>query len=396
MNDLNSIDEYRPSTFLASRNPILFGKGVSKRVGEELQHFGCKKVIVVFDKGVQAAGIIDKILGYIHEADIETVLYDGVQPDPPDWSVEEAAEIGRAENVDGVVAVGGGSSLDTGKGVKILLTNPSPLSNYYLAHEDVQPDESKMKPIIVIPTTAGTGSEATPGGVITDTSNNSKQNIPCMSNLGIVDPELTIGLPLSVTATTAIDALCHATESYTSNKANAISDLLTERAITLIGRSLPVIFKDSTNIDAREDVQLAATLAGMGLMGPFCHIPHEIGLVMGIIFHIPHGTACGMCLPEGMQFIAPAMPEKVAHITRLLGGEVPDDVDPETLGEIAYKTIADLFELIGFPKLSQYCPTKEEAVATAKEVYATYQFIHSPRPANEEDVAKMIAKAYDR
>ncbi|MDR3277936.1 MAG: iron-containing alcohol dehydrogenase, partial [Oscillospiraceae bacterium] len=220
------MSEQTISTCLATRNPILFGRGVHTRTGEELKRMGVTRALVVFDKGVKAAGIIDKILASIRASGIETVLYDGVQPDPPDWSCEEAAALGVREGVNGVVAVGGGSSLDTGKAAKVLLTNPPPISRYYLAHEDVQPDESKMYPIIVIPTTAGTGSEATPGGVITDTKTNVKQNVPCMSNLGIVDPDLTVGLPPLVTATTAVDALCHAAEAFTSNKPNAVSDIL--------------------------------------------------------------------------------------------------------------------------------------------------------------------------
>jgi alcohol dehydrogenase class IV len=383
------------SVCLSTRNPILFGRGVHKRTGEELKHLGVSKALVVFDKGVQAAGIVDKILDSIHAAGIETVLYDGVQPDPPDWSCEEAAEIGRREKVNGVVAVGGGSSLDTGKAARVLLTNPSPLSKYYLAHEDVQPDESKMYPIIVIPTTAGTGSEATPGGVITDTTNNLKQNVPCASNLGIVDPELAVGLPMGVTATTAIDALCHATEAVTSNNPNAINDILNEKAIGLIGTYLPKVFDDSTDIEAREGLQLAATLGGLGLMGPFCHIPHEAGLILGILYHIPHGTACGMLLPEALEYIALEIPERVKKVAELLGATVPEGAAPEEIGRIAYEQAKGLYERIGFPKLSQYA-SKEDILNTIGEIMDPYPFIHSPRAVTAEALGVLLEKAYDR
>ncbi|MDR2487220.1 MAG: iron-containing alcohol dehydrogenase [Clostridiales Family XIII bacterium] len=383
------------SVCLATRNPILFGRGMHQRTGEELRHMGVTKALVVFDKGVQAAGIVDKILASIHAAGIETVLYDNVQPDPPDWSVEEAAAIGRQAGVNGVVAVGGGSSLDTGKGAKVLLTNPPPISRYYLAHEDVQPDESKMHPIVVIPTTAGTGSEATPGGVITDTVNNQKQNVPCMSNLGIVDPELTVGLPPGVTATTAVDALCHAAEAYTSNKPNAISDLLNERAIGLIGQCLPRVFDDPQDIEAREGLQLAATLGGLGLMGPFCHIPHESGLILGILFHIPHGTACGMTFPEALAYIAPELPERVRRVAELLGADVPSGAAPEEIGSIACARARWLYEKIGFPKLSQYA-TKEEVLAAVPRIMDPYPFIHSPRAVTAEALTGILTQAYER
>jgi alcohol dehydrogenase class IV len=385
------------STFLASRNPILFGRGVSKRVGEKLRdEFKCKKVLVVYDKGVKAAGIADKILAYIHEAGIETVCYDGVQPDPPDWSVEEAGALGVKENVDAVVAVGGGSSLDTGKAVKVLLTNPPPISRYYLAHEDIQPDDSSMKPVIVIPTTAGTGSEATPGGVITDTKNNCKQNVPCATNLGIVDPELTLGLPPAVTATTAVDALCHSTEAFTSSEHNELSDVLAVKAIEHIGTYLPRVFDDPGDIEARAKVQLAATLSGLALMGPFCNVPHEIGLPLGILFHIPHGTACGATLPEALEFLAPVIPERIATVARLLGADVAHDASPAAIGEIAYKTVHELFVKIGFPKLSEFIKTKEELLASIPEILGASAFHFSCRPVAAEDLRLILSKAYDR
>jgi alcohol dehydrogenase class IV len=387
--------EQEISVCLATRNPILFGRGTHRRVGLELRRLGVTRALVVYDKGVAAAGIVDVILERVHAAGISTVLYDGVLPDPPDWTAEEAAAKGRDGGVNGVVAIGGGSSLDTGKAAKILLTNPPPISRYYLAHEDVVPDESKMYPIIVIPTTAGTGSEATPGGVITDSASNEKHNVPCMSNLGIVDPELTAGLPPEVTATTAADALCHAAEAYTSNKPNAISDILTRQAIALIGEHLPRVFDDPGDARAREGVQLAATLGGLGLMGPFCHIPHEIGLIIGMLFHIPHGAACGMTLPEGLEFVAPAIPDRVADVARLLGGDVPEGVTPEEIGAIARAAVTRLYAKIGFPALSRYCQLGE-LLAAAPRVMDPYPFIHCPRELTQGDVTDILRKAYSR
>jgi alcohol dehydrogenase class IV len=383
------------STCLSTRNPILFGRGTSDRTGEELKHLGVTKALVVYDKGVKGAGIVGRILASLDAAGVAYVEYDNVQPDPPDWSVEEAAKLGRENGANGVVAVGGGSSLDTGKGAKVLLTNEPPISRYYLEHEDVQPDESKMYPIIVIPTTAGTGSEATPGGVITDTKTGSKRNVPCMSNLGIVDPELTLGLPPSVTATTAIDALCHAAEAYTSNKPNQINDIFNKQAIELIGRNLPLVIGDPLNLYAREGLSLAATLGGLGLMGPFCHIPHEIGLIIGMKLHIPHGIACGMTLPEGLRFIASELPDRVAFITTALGASLPPNPDPLLTGEILYGHLRRLYKKLNFPKLADY-GTLEEILAIVPEIIEPYPFIHSPRELTSEDVKQILTEAYNR
>jgi alcohol dehydrogenase class IV len=130
-------------------------------------------------------------------------------------------------------------------------------------------------------------------------------------------------------------------------------------------------------------------------MGPFCHIPHEIGLIIGMLFHIPHGAACGMTLPEGLEFIAPALPERVATVATLLGGHIPDGAPPERIGKIARETGLRLFEKIGFPKLSDY-GARDEILAAAPRVMNPYPFVHCPRALTEDDVTAILAKAYDR
>lgn len=383
------------SVFLASKNPILFGPGVARLTGEKLKEFGIKKVLVVYDKGIKDAGIVDKILGYIHAAGIETVCYDGVLPDPPDYIAEEAGALGVANNVDGVVAIGGGSSLDTGKAAKVLLTNPPPISRYYIAYEAEPPSDETMKPVIVIPTTAGTGSECTPGGVITDTSTNRKQNVPCATNLGIIDPELTVGLPPEITAMTAADALCHAVEAFTSNNPNRLSATLAKEAIALIGKSLPRVIKNGADIDARADVQFAATLAGLSIMGPFCNVPHEIGLPLGTILNIPHGVACGATLPEALEFLAPSIPDKIAEVASLLGADIPDGASPDEIGRIARETVRRLYNETNMPGLKKYVKTKAELLEAVPAVMEASPFVFSSRPITAEDVSEILSLAYD-
>ena len=158
-----------------SPNPVLYGSGTSKTVGEQLKKFGCGKVIVVYDKGVKAAGIADRILESIRGAGIETVLFEDVQSDTPDFTVNDGGALAARENVDGVVAVGGGSAIDTGKGIDVLLSNPPPINRYFV-RPGLPPtaDLSRLKPLIVIPTTAGTGSEVSPGGACADTAQGTK------------------------------------------------------------------------------------------------------------------------------------------------------------------------------------------------------------------------------
>lgn len=391
-----------PSVF-SSPNPILFGVGESGRTGEKLRELGCAKVLVVFDKGVKDAGVADRILDVIHASGIETVCYDGVQADPPDWSVEAAGALGVRERVDGVVGLGGGSSIDTAKGAKMLLTNPPPIHQYF-GREGVVTKPSK--PLVVIPTTAGTGSESTPGGVITDTKNNVKTNIAgvgCQVTLGICDPELTLGLPRSVTASTGMDALCHAVESYTSALSNAFCTLTGRMAIRLVAENLAAAWEDGSNLKAREGMMRAATLGGISMSGPLCHLAHDAGKVMGARWHIPHGTACAATLPQVLDVIAPACPEKVRYIAECFGAELSPDAAPEEIGRAAMEAVQALMRKIGMPSLRDLGVSREELLAHVPEGVVAMQgglvklFGRgtSPVPATAELVAEIIGRAFD-
>lgn len=392
-----------PSTF-SSPNPLLFGTGVSKLTGEKLKGFGCTKVLLVYDAGIKAAGIVDKIDSIIKEAGIETVHYSGVLADPPDWSVEEAGALGVAEKVDGVVGLGGGSALDTAKGAVMLQTNPPPISNYY-GREGVVTKPSY--PLVVIPTTAGTGSESTPGGVITDTKNVIKTNIAgvgCKVSLGIVDPELTLALPPSVTASTGIDALCHAAESYTSALSNAYCDLTGRKAIKLVSKYLVrAVENGSTDLEAREGMMLAATLGGISMSGPLCHLAHDIGKAMGGKFHVAHGVGCASTLPQVLELVAPYVPDRVRFIAECFGEEIPVDSTPEQIGKAASVAMKRLMKQIKLPNLKELGLKKEDLLRELPEVVAGMQaglvmlFGQGTLfpPCTPELVANTISRAYD-
>ena len=383
------------STF-STPNPVLFGEGTAAQVGERLKGFGCTRALVVYDKGIKAAGVADRIIGYVEAAGIEAVCYDGVVADVPDHSVAAAAEFAVSKNVDGIVAVGGGSSLDTGKAVRILLTNPPPISRYY-AHTGVQLSDvlSSLKPLIVLPTTSGTGSEVSPGGVIVNTENNFKEHILCPVSLGIVDPELTLAMPPSVTVITAFDALCHAIEAVTSNEPNIFSDIFGMRAIELIAKNLPSVLKDGGNLAARGEVHLSATLATMSILGPFCHVPHDMGLILGMDHDMPHGVSVAVALPESLEFIAPAIPETAARVAKALGAAVPEDASPEDVGKILSNAARGLMNAAGLPSMKQYVKSKEALLASVPRIMELQDFHFSPRPVKESDVREILSKAFD-
>ena len=388
-----------------SPNPILFGVGAAARTGLELQKLGCKKVLAVFDKGVEQAGVADKVLKAIRDAGVEVVVYNNVQADPPVWSVEEAGALGVKEGVDGVVGIGGGSSLDTAKGAKMLQTNPPPLRQYFGRTGVVT---KPSVPLVVIPTTAGTGSECTPGGTITDTEQNIKTNISgvgCAVSLGIVDPELSAGLPRSVTASTGLDALCHCVESYTSAMANSISSVLGREGIRLVGQYLVRACEyGAADMEARAGMAKAATLGGMAMSGAFCHLCHDIGRSLGAKFHVPHGNGCAITLPQVLQIIAPIKTEEVRYIAECLGAELSPDADAAEVGKAAYDAAHKLLKDTGLKNLRELGLSREELLAVVPdevvmqiemEIKAFGGVAPPPLPVTKELVAEIINRAYD-
>ena len=375
-----------------SPNPILFGCGTSALLGEKLKELGLKKVLAIYDKGVFDAGLVTKMLDTVKASGIDIITFDKVEPDPPDYLVNEAAELGLKENVCGIVGIGGGSSVDTAKGVRLLLTYPAPI-NQYFAYTGFKPDESKLKPCVVIPTTSGTGSEATPGGIITDTHQHIKYPLLCGVSLAIIDPELTTGLPSGLTATTGFDAFCHAVEALTSRAPNPISEILARESITLIAKYLPTACKDGANIEAREGMALAASLAGISLRGPFGGVPHDIGKFIGIRYNIPHGTAVGCLIAECMKFIAPVVPDKLYIIAACMNVQVKPGATDEELGQLVCDAIRKLYKEVGMPPMSSFVKSREELLENADALYKGASF--TPRPLTGEDVVQILVNSYD-
>ncbi len=382
-----------PSIF-SSPNPTLFGVGTSRVIGDKLKEFGCQKVLVVYDQGVKEAGIVDPLLGYIHAAGIETVSFDRVLPDPPDWLVDEAGMLGINEKVDGVVGIGGGSSLDTAKGVKVLLSNPPPINQYFGRFKGVK---NADKPLIVVPTTAGTGSEHTPGGTITDTRRNAKDVVEIVGrsvDLGIVDPELTLSLPPRVTAITGMDALCHLVESFTSKWSNRFCETFAKEGITLVGKYLVRAYRDGSDLEAREGMMFAASLGGMSMLGPLCHLGHDIGRRLGANFKMAHGLSCCTCLPQVVEFIAPVLPDKVKLIAEALGGMVPEGAPPKEIGRIARETIQKVMKAIEMPNLKSLGLAKKDVLAIAPEIMEL-GLVTAPVAPTLADITTLLERAYE-
>jgi alcohol dehydrogenase class IV len=311
--------------------------------------------------------------------------------------VEAAAKLGLEEAVDGIVAIGGGSAMDIAKGVRILLTLPGPIGRYYCNYDTPPLNESDMKPLILLPTTAGTGSETSPGAVITDSATNVKNIVNVSVTLGIVDPVLTLGLGPETTAITGMDAMAHLIESLTSNLPNPFCEILGTKAISLIAKNLPIACKDGTDIKAREALSLAATTATICVRGGFIHIPHGFGENMVSVWDIPHGITVGNYLPETMRFLAPVIPDRVGMVATSLGAPPPpQDASPEEIGEICAETLIKLLDQIGIPPFSKFIDNPNDMVTHIDSIIGNGELLtYSPRPMDCEEAKAFVLRAYN-
>ena len=374
--------------------PALMGSGAFLRTGLKARELGCTKVMVVYDQGLKSTGMTDTLVENIQAAGIKTVSFDGVLPDPPDTMVEEAAKIARSEGVDGIVAIGGGSSMDTAKGINVLINNEPPIMQYFGVQKGLKPGV----PMICIPTTSGTGSEVTNMCVISCMSRGNKDSVVstvCLASLAILDPDLTLGLPPSMTAATGVDALAHAVESLTGGQANPISDALGREAIRLITKWLPVAYADGSNIEARESMLLASMYAGMAFTNGLVHVGHSIGHTLGASFHIPHGIACGVTLPEVIEYTAKTEHKKVRMICECMGADVPEDATYQEIGAIAREQLRSLLKSVGIPNIKELEISLEDAVKTAPKVTQDAGMALAPYRLTASKVAEMITSAWD-
>lgn len=375
--------------------PVIMGSGSSMRTGMKVREMGCLKALVIYDKGMKDTGIADRILDSLHEAGLETVIFDGVVPDPPDTMVEAAAEEARKAGVDSIVAVGGGSAIDTAKGVNVLINNPPPLSNYCGGVQNGLKPGLKM---VFIPTTSGTGSEVTNMCVISLVTQKKKDSVVspvCLADLAIVDPDLTLGLPPKMTAATGVDAFAHAVESLTGGQANPMADALAREAIRMIVKWLPIAIEDGKNLEAREHMILASTFAGMAFTNALVHMGHSIGHTFGALFHLPHGIACSLALPEVICYTAKTEAHKVREICDCMGVEVPADADNMAVGEIAREAIRGFLKKTGMPNMKALDIPKAPLGDIAKAVTQDIGYAIIPYRISASKVHELLLHAYD-
>ena len=337
---------------------IHFGYGVSDRTGELVRSLDVSRVLVVTDAGVRAAGISGQIEASLVASDIAFDMYDQVSPNPRDYECLAAAEQARAIGAEAVVVVGGGSPIDLAKAAVGLAANAGTALDWVAPRTFTNPP----LPLIAVPTTAGTGSEVTRSSVINDTARQIKVSLrdwAIAPKIAIVDPGLTLGLPPLLTAATGMDALTHAIEAYTCNRATPISDALALHAIRLIGPNLPTAVADGSNTTAREQMMLASTIAGMAFSNADVAAVHCIAEALGGRYDTPHGIANSTFLPWIFAFDAPTDPKRHADVAVALGIATEDD-EPGYAAEQASRYLVDLARTIGIPRFRELPGIQED------------------------------------
>jgi alcohol dehydrogenase class IV len=328
---------------------ILFGAGARLQLGKELQKLGISRALVVTDQRLRDAGTIAGFEAQLKDDGIQASIFADVQPDPTDRNVAAGLECLRASNTEAIIAIGGGSVMDAAKIIGVAATNPGPLSAFQGYHKI----PNHGLPLIAIPTTAGTGSEATKAAVITDTARMVKMmilDLKILPRIAIVDYELSLSMPAALTAHVGVDTLAHGIEAYVSKKANGMTDPLAISCIQLTSRHLLAAQTEPDNRRAREAMALAACQGGMAFSNSSVCLVHGMSRPIGAVFHLPHGLSNAVLLPAVTRFSIRGAPERYAHISRQMGlcnGSATD----EYAGEALVKGLERLNAELGIPKL---------------------------------------------
>jgi len=305
---------------------LQIGGGASQMVGTIVKNLKCHRPLIVTDKMMVELGYVAGIQKSLSEQAMEARVFDGTVPEPTVASIEAGVTAVREGNFDCIVALGGGSPIDSAKAIAILGRYGGVMRDYKFPRVVTEPG----LPIIAIPTTAGTGSEATRFTIITDESSDEKMlcsGIAFMPIAALVDYELTLSLPPRTTADTGIDALTHAMEAYVSKKASPYSDTQAIAAMRLLGPNLRRVFHDGSDREGREAMMLGSTLAGLAFSNASVALVHGMSRPIGAFYHVPHGLSNAMLLPEVTAFSIPASQQRYADCARAMGVATLDDDD---------------------------------------------------------------------
>ena len=371
-----------------------FGQGAIQEIVNEIKNRHFKKALVISTPDLFEFKVATKVTDLLDAAGIAYEIYDGIKPNPTIENVTAGVDACKAVGADVIVAVGGGSPIDTSKAIATIITNPEFADVRSL--EGLAPTKNPCLPIIAVTTTSGTAAEVTINYVITDVEKNRKfvcvdpHDIPIVA---IVDPDMSASMPTGLCAATGMDALVHAVEGYITKGAWELTDMLHLKAIEIIGRSLRSAV--AGDYAGREAMSLGQYIAGMGFSNVGLGIVHSMAHPLSAVYDIPHGKACAMLLTAVLKFNAPATGEKYREIARVMGVPNVDAMDEETYRQAAIDVIQKLADDVGIPKsLSEAGVKREDIPFLAESAFNDACTPGNPRDVSLEEIIGIYESIY--
>ena len=370
---------------------IISGAGALEQAQGALSGLGRRALIVTGNGRVKEMNL-SRVTAVLEPAGITWCVYDGISGEPTDKMIQQGLAVYTAEGCDFLIALGGGSPMDAMKAIAALTVNPGKLSDYM--GKEIG---GEIPPMVAIPTTAGTGSEATKFTIITDTEKDVKMLLKgdaLMPDLAIIDPQLTITAPPSITAATGMDALTHAIEAYTSRKAQPMTDVFAVSAVKRIFRHLPAAFHDGSNTAAREEMALAALEAGVAFNNASVTLVHGMSRPIGALFHVPHGISNAMLLKECMAFALDGACDRFAALAEAIGVAVPAAGDQENAKRFLL-AVEDICAELKIPTLAEYGIDRDTFFARMDKMATDALISGSPANTRKEVTKADILAIYE-
>lgn len=370
-----------------------FGTGMALQVGEKAKALGMKKVMVVTESDLIKFNVATKVVDVLKETPgLEVTLFDKCKADAPSDICDEGAKVVREKGIDGLVAVGGGSSIDTAKAICIILgKGGTSITEYYKCN-----DADRVLKLIAIPTTAGTGSENSQYAVIGDSKTGVKEVPEYNPDLALIDPVLTYSLPAGQTAATGMDALAHCAEAITSKNYNPYAYAMAKEGIRLVMKWLPIAVKEPQNAEARENMALAANLGGMAIVYCGCQMGHTWSQVFGGKYHTAHGIGCAWGFPGSMVYAAKyGSFEDSKIVAEAMGVPYTDETTPIELAEAMGARAIELMKEIKIPSLKSMGYTLEDCLSIADRFPHDAAFANVPGNAGPKEIEEYIRYTYE-
>jgi alcohol dehydrogenase class IV len=373
---------------------IINQPGISNKLGDVIKEMNISRLLLVTDSGIVNTGMAEKIITQLKESGLNISVFDKVKADPPVNMILDAVTLGSAEKVNGVIGLGGGSSLDTAKLVAFLVNSSQTLEDIY----GIGMAKGSRLPLILVPTTAGTGSEVTPISIVTKQDNQKMGIISplLLPDIAILDAELTLSLPAAVTAATGVDAMVHAIEAYTTKiRKNPISDMMALKALDLLASNIRLVIEDGRSLEARSGMLLGSMLAGQAFTNAPVAAVHALAYPLGGHFHVPHGLSNSLMLPHVMKFNTSVIQKQYAELAQVIFPSEANMTD-QALSEKFIQWLEELTKEIGLEtQLRQVKIQEKDLELLAKDAMKQERLLqNNPREVTYEDALNIYKAAF--